>query len=125
MKPGNIDWIDLTVADAGGVRDFYRAVAGWTVTDVEMDGGYQDYGMNPPEGGGPVAGICHARGGNADFPPGWLIYITVADLEQSLARCAEQGGEVVVPARKVGNGLCAVIRDPSGAHCGLYQTIDG
>ena len=37
--------------------------------------------MIPPGAAQPVSGICHARGSNADLPPVWLIYITVADLE--------------------------------------------
>jgi len=120
MRPGGIGWIDLTVEDADTIRDFYRSVAGWTASDVEMDG-YQDFCMAPPEGEGPVAGICHARGGNTGFPPGWLIYITVDDLDRRIAACLELGGELVVPAKAMGKDRYCVIRDPSGACCGLYE----
>ena len=84
---GTVSWMDLTVADAPRVRDFYREVVGWDVTDVDM-GGYSDYCMNAPESGATVAGICHARGVNADLPPQWLVYITVADLDHAMERCA-------------------------------------
>ena len=77
--------------------------------------------MSPPEGGGPVAGICHQRGGNAGFPPGWLIYITVEDLGRSIDRCIQLGGEVVVQPKAMGEDLYCVIRDPSGACCALYH----
>ena len=46
---GRIGWIDLTVPDAVAIRDFYREVAGWTASAVNM-GGYDDYCMNPPGG---------------------------------------------------------------------------
>ncbi len=69
---GTIGWTDLTITNADEVRDFYRDVAGWTVTDVDM-WGYADYCMNAPGSGAPVAGICHARGVNAALPPLWLI----------------------------------------------------
>jgi predicted enzyme related to lactoylglutathione lyase len=31
---GKIGWIDMTVEDAPGVRDFYKAVVGWGSEDV-------------------------------------------------------------------------------------------
>ena len=79
--------------DRGGC-DFYAGVAGWTPADVPM-GDYADYCMHPPGDATPVAGICHARGANADLPPQWLIYITVADLDQSVQRCRDKGGKVL------------------------------
>src|SRR5712664_793861 len=74
---GTIGWIDLTVPNAAEVRDFYQAVAGWSTTEVPM-GGYSDFSMMPAPDAAAIAGICHARGTNADFPPLWLIYIVVA-----------------------------------------------
>ena len=109
---GRIGWIDMTVANAGEIRDFYAAVVGWKPEDVSM-GNYSDYSMTTP-GGETVSGICHARGSNADLPAGWLIYITVA-------ACEAHGGEVLVPARGLAGGRFCVIRDPSGAAAALYQ----
>ena len=62
---GEIGWIDLTVDDATGIRNFYKAVVGWEHEEVSM-GGYADYSMTTPEGTA-VSGICHARGSNADW----------------------------------------------------------
>jgi predicted enzyme related to lactoylglutathione lyase len=119
---GSISWFDLTVADATSVRDFYKAVVGWTTSDVAM-GEYADYCMHPlAEGAGPVAGVCHARGENADLPPVWMLYITVADLDASVAECASRGGTVVRPPKSIGSyGRMAVIRDPAGAVCALFE----
>ena len=83
---GTIGWFDLTVADASGVRDFYQAVVGWTATEVDM-GGYADFMMNVPSTGTGVAGVCWKRGGNAEMPSQWMIYILVADLARSIAEC--------------------------------------
>lgn len=117
---GSVAWTDLTVPDATRVRDFYAAVVGWTHSPVDM-GGYADFCMNRPADGQTVAGICHARGVNADLPPQWLIYITVPDLDQSLAKVAGAGGRVVVPPRDQGGARMAVVQDPAGAVAGLYQ----
>ncbi|HPF36361.1 MAG TPA: VOC family protein [Candidatus Krumholzibacteria bacterium] len=118
--PGTIGWIDLTVDDAAGLRDFYAAVVGWEATPLSM-GGYDDYCVGPAEGGDPVAGVCHRRGGNAHLPPVWMMYIVVEDLDASLKACAAGGGALVGDVRKMGEARYAVIRDPAGAHCALYQ----
>ena len=68
-----------------------------------------------------VAGVCHARGENADLPPGWLIYITVADVDDSIAACRENGGKVLLEPRGLAGGRFCVIQDPGGATAALYQ----
>ena len=120
-EPGTIAWQDLTVDNAEQLRDFYAAVVGWTATPVHM-GGYSDFTMNAD--GEPVAGVCHARGGNADLPAQWLLYVTVDDLEHSIRECLRLGGHVVAPARGMGGGRFCVIQDPAGAVCALYQPPD-
>jgi predicted enzyme related to lactoylglutathione lyase len=117
---GKISWVDMTVDDAEKLRDFYEAVAGWGHQEVSM-GDYADYAMTTPAGEA-ASGICHARGSNADLPAGWLIYITVDDVEASAAACEAHGGEVIVPIRGLAGGRFCVIRDPSGAVAALYQS---
>jgi predicted enzyme related to lactoylglutathione lyase len=120
---GEISWVDLTVADAPGIRDFYSAVTGWSASEVPM-GAYSDFCMNAPATGASVAGVCHARGGNANLPPQWLIYIVVADLDASLAACRARGGAVIDGPRSMGREASyAVIRDPAGAVAALYQPL--
>lgn len=116
---GKIGWIDMSVDDAEGVRDFYKAVVGWGHEDVSM-GDYADYSMTTPAGEA-VSGICHARGSNANLPGGWLIYITVDDVEASAAACETHGGEVIVPVQGLAGGRFCVIRDPAGSTAALYQ----
>lgn len=117
---GTIAWTDLTVADAPRVRDFYAAVAGWRAEGVDM-GGYEDFNMIPAGGDRPAAGICHARGGNADLPAQWLVYVVVADLDASIERCRDLGGAVIAGPKGSGSQRFCVIRDPAGAVCALVQ----
>ena len=117
---GKIGWLDMTVENAPAVRDFYKAVVGWTSDEVDMDG-YSDYVMQAPVSGEAVAGVCHARGSNADLPPGWLIYIMVADVEESAKVAQAQGGKVIIEPRGLAGGRFCVIEDPSGSIAGLYQ----
>lgn len=117
--PGTIAWHDLTVDDADGLRDFYAAVIGWTPDPVPM-GEYSDYAMTTADGTG-VAGVCHARGPNAGIPPQWLVYITVENLQQSLAECQRLGGSLIHGPREIHGSTFAVIQDPAGAIAGLYE----
>lgn len=120
MEFGMFSWRDLTVENAEEIRDFYKSVVGWESEDVDM-GGYNDYSMNTPGSGETVAGICHARGGNTDLPPQWLVYVVVEDVEQSAARCPDLGGEVLAGPRPLAGGTFCVIKDPAGAVCALFQ----
>jgi hypothetical protein len=117
---GEILWQDLTIPNAIEIRDFYREVIGWNCVPEDM-GGYDDFHMVVSPSGTSVAGICHARGVNADLPPVWLIYIAVEDVDASAQLCEDLGGQVVVQPRYMGNARFCVIRDPAGAICALYQ----
>jgi uncharacterized protein len=121
VKAGTIGWIDLTVGNAEEIRDFYQKVVGWGNSPVEMNG-YQDFCMLDTSGEVPVAGVCHARGGNADLPPQWLIYITVSDLDGSVEACKQHGGSIVTGPKDMGQeGRFCVIKDPAGAVAALYE----
>ncbi|MCC6803452.1 MAG: VOC family protein [Anaerolineae bacterium] len=113
---GKIIWTDLTVPNADEVRGFYAAVTGWKPEHVEMG----DYNMLATDGT-PSAGVCRADGVNANLPPQWLIYITVADLDASIAECQRLGGSIIDGPRAAGNNRMCVIRDPVGAVAALYE----
>ena len=115
-----IAWHDLSVADAPRLRDFYAAVVGWQPQGLSM-GDYDDYCMNDPVTGETVAGVCHARGINANAPPQWLLYVTVPSVPAAVAKCEELGGKIVDGPRTVGGKLFCIIRDPAGAVAGLIE----
>ena len=113
---GHISWHDLTVKDAEKVSDFYCEVLGWEKEGLDM-GGYDDYVMKEPREGDGVAGVCHAKGVNADLPPMWLPYVIVDDLDKSLERCTALGGKILTEKRKMGpDGYYCLIQDPAGAY---------
>jgi len=118
---GRISWLDLTVPDAVGTRDFYQAVVGWSSRGLEMEyegGRYTDYVLSSSDGSA-VAGVCHARGVNRGLPLAWMIYLPVGDLAESLRFVTEGGGEVVRSSATDSELAYAVIRDPAGAHLAL------
>jgi hypothetical protein len=118
MANGKIVWQDLTVPNAEEVRDFYADVVGWVPQNHDM-GDYQDYDMLLAGGVESAAGICHARGPNANVPPQWLIYIEVPNVAESAAKCLAKGGKVLDGPRDMGSSQFAVIQDPAGAVCAI------
>ncbi|MEM7349119.1 MAG: VOC family protein [Chloroflexota bacterium] len=117
---GQVVWTDLTVEHASEIRDFYCQVVGWQAADHDM-GAYNDFDIIAPNSGGTVAGICHARGANANIPAQWLIYITVEDVEQSAAQCVALGGKIIDGPRMMGEQQFCVIQDPAGAVAALIS----
>ena len=119
VEVGSLAWTDLTVESAEEVKDFYAQVVGWEPAPVDM-GGYNDFNMKAGEQ--PVAGVCHARGANADLPAQWLIYIVVENIETSRSRCEELGGKLLTPVKNMGGqGRYCVIQDPAGAVAALWE----
>ncbi len=50
-----------------------------------------------------------------------MIYIVVADLDDSIEACRRRGGELVAGPRRTGGDRYCVIRDPAGAVAALYE----
>jgi predicted enzyme related to lactoylglutathione lyase len=111
---GRVGWIDLTVPDAAPTRDFWRSVGGFDGFEAVDMGEYQDFSLLTD--GRPIAGVCHARGPNAELPPVWLVYFTVDDLHAALAEVEQRGGRIVEKRTRM-----AVVQDPAGAIAALFQ----
>lgn len=119
-KIGTMAWLDLSVENAGQVKSFYEAVIGWKSDNIAM-GGYDDYAMLEPESNEAVAGVCHAKGVNSDLPPAWLPYFLVSDIDVAIMAVKKCGGSVITDVKSMGNDKYAVIKDPAGAACAIYQ----
>ena len=118
---GAVTWMDLTIQDADGVRDFYKNVVGWKSLDINM-GDYNDYCMASPDDDVVRTGVCHDKGSNSGIPPVWMMYINVADLDKSIEEVIKGGGAIVNGPRKMGEkARYCIIRDPAGAYCGLFD----
>jgi len=130
-KLGRILWHDLTVDDPGPLRPFYKAVAGWETRPHPMPE-WDDYDVlaSDPRAGAAsgevapecVAGLCHARGSNANIPPVWLMYVQVDDAVAAARAAQDHGGTVLDGPRSMGGGTFAVIRDPAGAIFAVFSS---
>jgi len=117
---GKILWRDLTVANADEVSAFYESVVGWKRVASDNDGG--DFYIYPNQDSNDShAGICYAKGSNANLPPQWLMYVIVANVEESVQKCILLGGKVIDGPRKMGEKVFCCIQDPAGAYIALME----
>lgn len=124
-RTGLIKWADLAVDNAPAVRDFYAGVVGWNFTAVPIEG-REDYLMTHPETGDPATGIAHRQGSLEGIPQQWLVYVTVDDLDDSIAACDRLGGRVVFGPRESETlGRWCVVEDPAGAVMALTELTPG
>ena len=117
---GKVEWMDLTVPDAGQLQKFYTSVVGWSSNDVDM-GSYSDFNLNLPGTEDTIAGVCHSRSNNDNIPSQWLIYVRVESAADSAERCKKMGGEVLDGPRRMGGSNFCVIKDPAGAVMALLS----
>ena len=79
------------------------------------------FNINLPDTGETIAGVCHAKGSNANLPSQWLIYVRVESVADSAQRCTKMGGKVLEGPRRMGGSNFCVIQDPAGAVMALLS----
>jgi hypothetical protein len=101
--------------NAAALREFYEQIFGWEMSADNPLG----VAVIKPGIGGPVEGV-----GGTLFPgePRVIIFVQVADLQESLAKAVSLGGQRVMEPFDVPNGpTVAQIADPEGNIIGLVQ----
>lgn len=121
LKHGNFAWVDLVTNDIEGSIAFYGALFGWSHSvDLMPQGQYHMFHRSGEALAGMVA--MPPTAGGQGFPPIWMSYILVDDIDVAAHRCAELGGTVLMPPRDVTDaGRMCMIQDPTGASVGLWQ----
>ena len=57
-----------------------------------------------------------------DINPNWLPYIAIDDVMAIVEKAETLGGKILMaPDKTIGEGLCAIIADPSGAVFAVQQ----
>lgn len=116
---GAFSWNELMTTDVPAAKAFYSALFGWTYEEMTIGGEGASAGMTytsallGKEWAGGMMGVPPACQG---VPPHWGCYVTVNDVDATLAQVEKLGGRVLVPAFDVpGVGRLAVFQDPQGA----------
>jgi predicted enzyme related to lactoylglutathione lyase len=121
---GKFVWHDLITDDAAAARRFYGELFGWSFESTTHPNG-GDYTL--------IRLGDHYLGGMVELadPDGadysrWLGYLSVADVDRSVALTRARGGRVVAGPLDLGEiGRAAAIEDPQGAVVGLVRSRYG
>jgi len=113
--PGALTWNDLISPDVAGSAAFYRDLFGWDIQEL-APGEYWS-----------IANGANRNGGMMPMPPGshpaWNLYFAVDDVDATVARARELGGDTVMGPMDVPNGgRLAVLRDPQNA---VFSVLTG
>jgi len=113
---GDFIWYELMTPDAEGAKAFYEAVVGWNIGEGAPEfGGYRMIGRSDGGNAGGVLPLTDEMQQHGARPT-WLGYISVADVDQSVAAIEKAGGKGLMPAFDIPNvGRIAMVADPQGA----------
>ena len=118
--PGALTWHELLTTDSEAGISFYTGLLG-------MDRGET---MSPMEyvllkaGGTEVLGVLQITPDMGDFPPHWMVYFAVSDVDASVALTQSLGGSVIVPATDIPEiGRFAALIDPQGAAFSIFKNL--
>jgi predicted enzyme related to lactoylglutathione lyase len=106
-------------SDMKGAERFYTTVLGWS--SAPFEGSPEPYSMWMRAGEIPVGGYMAIPKG-MHFPPNWMMYVGVNDLDQARGAIEKAGGKmlsevIVVPTI----GKMQAMADPQGAAFSIYQ----
>ena len=116
---GAFSWSELTTGDPAAAADFYSRLFGWTIreTGPEM-GGYRVASIGSDGIAGIMAAPPQAQGG----PPAWGVYVTVNNVDETLATARRLGATICMEPMDVpGVGRMAMFSDPQGATLSVIQ----
>jgi predicted enzyme related to lactoylglutathione lyase len=111
--PGAFSWSELMTTDPAAAAEFYGTLFGWTAKDMGPEmGGYRVVNVGETS----VGGIMGMPPDAPPMPPHWGCYVTVANVEQTLAKATALGAKVLMQPMDVPKvGRMAVLQDPQGA----------
>lgn len=119
-RNGCPSWVDVAVPDVPAAASFYSSLFGWEAEDQgEQAGHYTMFSI----GGRAVAGMGPKQGEMG--PPLWATYVSVDDLDSTIASIPGAGGTIVMPRMDIFTaGAMALAVDSSGAAVSFWQAGD-
>ncbi len=122
QMPGKFTWFELFTTSPAKASKFYGELFGWTVAEEDM-GGTKALAITSK--GTEIGLILDA--GKSPMPKGWMAYISVPEVDDSVLDAKANGGKVVAPVvdvKTVGVRF-AILADPDGATFGIARKEEG
>lgn len=109
--PATPCWAELISSDPASAIEFYQRLFGWSVSTSEV--GTTVFTLRDLA----VAGVTQAPGHAA-----WLTYVSIEDIDSTVAAASAAGGNVISQPMEVGpRGRAALLTDTEGAVFGVWQ----
>jgi hypothetical protein len=129
--PGAVCWNELQSRDLAAALPFYEELFAWR-WERSMAGGGEYFVAHLDAKGSAAEGVDTSVAGAMAVPPGlpdevpstWGVYVSVADLDETVARAHEHGGSSLTDAMSFETGRFAVLADPQGAVFNVMQMAD-
>jgi hypothetical protein len=120
---GRFAWYELLTTDMEAARTFYTDVVGWGTQDASAPGNAYTFfriGQTPVSGMMNLPEEVRRRGGSQC----WIGYVSVDDVDASVARVRQLGGSIYLPATDVpGVSRVAVVTDPQRTTIALVKWL--
>jgi hypothetical protein len=115
---GRFVWYDIASRNPANAIAFYTTVIGWgTQVWTESDNSYTMFTASDT----PMGGVFPMREGMGGGPR-WFPYIATNDMDRTLRRVGELGGQVQSEPQAAGDsGSWAMVQDPQGAEFCAWQ----
>ncbi|MEK7572153.1 MAG: VOC family protein [Patescibacteria group bacterium] len=114
-KAGAMSWNEFYTKNLAAAKKFYTDLFGWTYEE-DKENNYTTILNNGRMNGGMMEITDEMMG----MPPSWVVYFTVKDMETSVSKVKELGGQVHMQ-RDIAVGKIAMIADPAGASFMLIE----
>jgi uncharacterized protein len=115
---GAFSWSELITPDPQAALAFYGELFGWQAQTEHIQQPYHLLKL----GATTVGGVMGPPVAAPSMPAQWGVYITVDDVERTVAQCLALGGRVYAPVMTIaGVGRMAVLADPQGAAFNVMQ----
>jgi predicted enzyme related to lactoylglutathione lyase len=131
VKKGTITWFEIYVDDMERAKRFYNELFGWQFS--QMEGAPTEYWMVNTGEGSPGGGFMKrsdipgappdASSSTASYPQ-TVLYPTVDNLAETLAKAERLGGTTLKPPTLIDaeNGSFAILQDSERNALGLWST---
>ena len=119
MSAGDVCHIEFSTNDLAASREFYEEIFGWT---FQLLPGMENYALfSTPDGVG--GGLNGSERAEPPTDKGPIVHLEVADIEATLGKIMDKGGQTVLPKTKISDefGYYAVFLDNVGNRFGLYS----
>ncbi len=112
-QTGRLVWYELLTTDQDAAIAFYTDVARWTTQAYALGEGYTMWTASQGTLGG--VSVLPEQAKQMGAQPYWQGNVIVADVDATIAKVKELGGQVYHAETVPGVGRLAVIADPQGA----------